>query len=57
MTRGREEPSDAPDEKAEAVPQALPAARLSARALLERWRHLPIVDPDQFRRDVDGLYK
>jgi prevent-host-death family protein len=28
---------------------------LSAAALLERWRHLPPVDPVKFRADVDAL--
>jgi prevent-host-death family protein len=28
---------------------------LDARSLLDRWRHLPAVDPDELRRDTDGL--
>ena len=30
-------------------------ARLSAEALLARWRHLPRVDPDALRREIDDL--
>lgn len=30
------------------------AGRLTAAALLLRWRRLPAVDPDAFRRDVDA---
>jgi prevent-host-death family protein len=28
---------------------------LSAKALLERWRHLPVIDSDALRRDIDGV--
>ncbi len=28
---------------------------LSAEALVERWRHLPRVDPGALRRDIDKL--
>ncbi len=28
---------------------------LTAEALLLRWRHLPLVDPDGLRRDIDAL--
>lgn len=28
---------------------------LTAEALLERWRHLPAVDPTRFRADIDEL--
>lgn len=28
---------------------------LSAEALLERWRHLPTVDPGTLRRDIDKV--
>lgn len=28
---------------------------LSAEALLERWRRLPVVDPETLRRDIDNL--
>jgi prevent-host-death family protein len=28
---------------------------LTARALLERWRRLPAVDPDRFRADIDAV--
>ncbi|MEM7504969.1 MAG: type II toxin-antitoxin system prevent-host-death family antitoxin [Pseudomonadota bacterium] len=38
---------------AELRPLARPA--LAAETLLERWRHLPRVDPDAFRRDIDAL--
>jgi prevent-host-death family protein len=30
-------------------------AGLTARALLERWRRLPPVDPDRFRADIDAV--
>lgn len=30
------------------------AGRLTAAALLLRWRRLPAVDPETFRRDVDA---
>jgi prevent-host-death family protein len=38
---------------AELRPLAVP--RVSAEALLERWRVLPAVDPVAFRRDVDAV--
>ncbi len=28
---------------------------LTAAALLERWRHVPVVDPDQLQRDIDSV--
>jgi prevent-host-death family protein len=28
---------------------------LTAEALLERWRHLPAVDPDALRADIDAF--
>ena len=28
---------------------------VTAVALLERWRHIPIVDGDQLRRDIDAV--
>lgn len=28
---------------------------LDAASLLRRWRNLPLVDPDQLRRDVDDV--
>jgi prevent-host-death family protein len=28
---------------------------LSATALLERWRHVPVVDAEALRRDIDGV--
>lgn len=28
---------------------------LTSAQLVERWKHLPAIDPDAFRRDVDGL--
>jgi antitoxin (DNA-binding transcriptional repressor) of toxin-antitoxin stability system len=31
----------------------VPGARLSASALVERFRRLPPLDPHRFRRDVD----
>ena len=33
----------------------LPKAGLDATTLLERWKHLPVVDADCFRRDIDEL--
>ena len=33
----------------------LPRPGLGAAALLKRWKNLPDVDVDQFRRDLDGL--
>ncbi|HEY8695232.1 MAG TPA: type II toxin-antitoxin system prevent-host-death family antitoxin [Chloroflexota bacterium] len=35
--------------------QPLAQPKLSAEALLGRWRPLPLVDPEAFRSDVDGL--
>jgi antitoxin (DNA-binding transcriptional repressor) of toxin-antitoxin stability system len=35
--------------------RALSGPGLAADVLLERWRHLPPVDPDRLRRDVDEL--
>lgn len=29
------------------------SSRVSARALLERWRRLPSIDPERFRADLD----
>lgn len=39
------------------VAELRPLARpqLSTEALIERWRHLPPVDPDALRRDIDEL--
>ncbi len=31
------------------------SSRASAESLVERWRHLPRVDPVRFRADVDGV--
>jgi hypothetical protein len=28
---------------------------LSAQALVERWRHLPAVDPEALRREIDEV--
>jgi prevent-host-death family protein len=33
----------------------LMASKLSAEALLTRWRHLPAVDPVAFRNDIDDV--
>jgi prevent-host-death family protein len=33
----------------------LPRPGVEATALLQRWRHLPAVDPERLRRDIDGL--
>jgi antitoxin (DNA-binding transcriptional repressor) of toxin-antitoxin stability system len=33
--------------------RALPRAGLTAAALLERWRYLPLVDPIALRQDID----
>ncbi len=38
---------------AELVPVPRPA--LKATALLARWRHLPPLDPDRLRSDLDGV--
>jgi len=43
------------DGKPVAELRPLVAARVSAEALIERWRHLPRVDPVQFREDVDSV--
>ena len=41
----------------EPVAQLIPFRRrgLDAPTLLARWRHLPLVDPDAFRSDVDSV--
>lgn len=31
------------------------ASGISAEGLLERWRHLPIIDPVGFRADLDNI--
>lgn len=33
----------------------LPRAPLSAATLLTRWRHLPHLDPEGLRRDIDAV--
>lgn len=33
----------------------VPGTRLDSRALVERFRGLPPIDPDGFRRDVDTV--
>ena len=33
----------------------LPRPGLDAATLLERWKNLPAVDPDSFRRDIDEV--
>lgn len=33
----------------------VPRPALPAAVLLERWQHLPPVDPDRLRRDVDEV--
>jgi len=33
----------------------LPKPALDASALLKRWKHLPIVDPECLRRDIDAV--
>jgi prevent-host-death family protein len=33
----------------------LPSKGLTARALLERWRRLPVVDAHRFRADIDAV--
>lgn len=38
---------------AELAPITSPS--LTARALLEQWRHVPALDADRFRRDVDAV--
>jgi prevent-host-death family protein len=32
------------------------AAKLSAEALLRRWKHLPAIDPSTFRSDLDEIF-
>ncbi len=34
--------------------RALPARRVAAEALIERFKRLPPLDPEQFRADVDA---
>ena len=43
------------DGKPVAELRPLPGTRLNAHALVERFRHLPPVDPDRFRDDVDAV--
>ena len=33
----------------------LPREPLDAETLLERWRHVPAVDPEALRRDIDSI--
>ncbi len=33
----------------------LPRQRLRASTLLDRWRHVPVVDPGSFRADLDTV--
>ncbi len=33
----------------------LPREPLDAETLLERWRHVPSVDPEALRRDIDSI--
>jgi len=33
----------------------LPRPGIDAATLLERWKNLPAVDPDSFRRDIDKV--
>jgi len=43
------------DGRAVAELRPVPGARLSAEALIERFRRLPPVDPKRFRDDVDAI--
>ena len=43
------------DGKPVAELRPLPGTRLSAGALVERFRRLPPIDPTRFRDDVDGV--
>ena len=43
------------DGKPVAELRPLPGTRLSAHALVERFRRLPPIDPNRFRDDVDGV--
>ena len=43
------------DGKAVAELRPLPAQRLAAGAVIDRFKHLPPVDPARFRADVDRL--
>lgn len=38
---------------AELRPVTAPA--LTGQALLERWRHVPVTDPEQWRADLDAV--
>lgn len=38
-----------------AVLRPLPRRALDASTLLERWRHLPLVDPERLRSDIDDV--
>jgi plasmid stability protein len=54
--RGGEEPLSYESLLARLSADLRPAVRckMSADALVERWRHLPRVDPNRFRADVDS---
>lgn len=43
------------DGKAVAELRPLPRRRVAAAALIERFKHLPAVDPERFRADVDSI--
>ncbi|MGH9152235.1 MAG: type II toxin-antitoxin system Phd/YefM family antitoxin [Acidimicrobiales bacterium] len=43
------------DGEAVAELRPLPRKRVTAAALIERFEHLPAVDPRRFRDDVDGV--
>jgi prevent-host-death family protein len=43
------------DGKAVAELRPLPRKRVTAAALIERFKHLPAVDPGRFRDDVDSV--
>ncbi|HUR18538.1 MAG TPA: type II toxin-antitoxin system prevent-host-death family antitoxin [Acidimicrobiales bacterium] len=43
------------DGKAVAELRPLPRRRVAAAGLIERFKHLPAVDPERFRADVDSV--
>jgi prevent-host-death family protein len=42
------------DGKPVAELRPVPASRLSASALIDRFKRLPPIDPDRFRKDIDA---
>jgi len=52
---GRESLTVTRDGHALAELRPLPRRPLSATVLLERWRHMPAVDPVRLRADIDSV--